>query len=230
MGFLWAYYLLLKKWQRKRIHCFICVFAIFIIHDSWQICIPIYCIKWHKTYKKYTCKFNIIHPFPNIIKRHVWWKLCKMYTFTSIYVQRFSFKMYTFTSIYVQRFSFKMYTFTSIYVQRFSFKMYTFTSIYVQRFSFKSRFVQCPHCTLLHSNRFDNSKVMKNAFHIFRQSEFRPNLLKCAIWGPGERQNVPFKRTLKTCSLCVVLCWHDVFCSLKVKVLVFLYTSVVYLS
>ena len=200
MGFLWAYYLLLKKWQRKRIHCFICVFAIFIIHDSWQICIPIYCIKWHKTYKKYTCKFNIIHPFPNIIKRHVWWKLCKMYTFTSIYVQRFSFKMYT------------------------------FTSIYVQRFSFKSRFVQCPHCTLLHSNRFDNSKVMKNAFHIFRQSEFRPNLLKCAIWGPGERQNVPFKRTLKTCSLCVVLCWHDVFCSLKVKVLVFLYTSVVYLS
>ena len=87
MGFLWAYYLLLKKWQRKRIHCFICVFAIFIIHDSWQICIPIYCIKWHKTYKEYTCKFNIIHPFPNIIKRHVWWKLCKMYTFTSIYVQ-----------------------------------------------------------------------------------------------------------------------------------------------
>ena len=113
---------------------------------------------------------------------------------------------------------------------RFSFKMYTFTSIYVQRFSFKSRFVQCPHCTLLHSNRFDNSKVMKNAFHIFRQSEFRPNLLKCAIWGPGERQNVRFKRTLKTCSLCVVLCWHDVFFSLKVKVLVFLYTSVVYLS
>lgn len=52
---------------------------------------------------------------------------------------------------------------------------------------------------------------------------FIHNFVKCAIWEPGERQNVPFKRTLKTCSLCVVLCCHVVFwgCFFKLTCLYF---------
>jgi len=78
----------------KKTHTYFCMWIfIIIIYDSWQIFIHIYCNKWHKTYKKYTCKFNnIIHSFTNIIQRYVREKLCKMYAFTNTYVQRFAFK------------------------------------------------------------------------------------------------------------------------------------------